>query len=379
LRYSFLFDYVIDEKGAKTFMMNVGVVGCGFISGIHVNAWRDVGVNVVSACDLNEKLVKEFTKKWNIPSYYTSLAEMLKNEKLSAISVCVPPKFHADVAIEGLKSNCHIVVEKPFTVTTEEAERLLDSLQKFSGKMTIIHSQLFEHSLFSAMKKVKAGQIGQVIGMNISVLHSPDEIMAGDKNHWCHKLPGGRFGENLPHPIYILQAFLGKLKIKSILTDKIGPNPWMPIDELRIKLEAEKNKFGTINISFNAEGKDRTLVHADIYGTNGIIHADIYPISSLLVSKPGRGVLHFNNVKYQAKIWGAYVKNIILKQKGPRNYSISHIRIIKAFVDSLSGKGELLVTPEMGYENVKVVEQICKQIDLITQKEKPENKRNASA
>jgi hypothetical protein len=33
----------------------------------------------------------------------------------------------------------------------------------------------------------------------------------------------------------------------------------------------------------------------------------------------------------------------------------------------------------MGYENVKVVEQICKQIDLITQKEKPENKRNASA
>ncbi|MCW4022195.1 MAG: Gfo/Idh/MocA family oxidoreductase [Candidatus Bathyarchaeota archaeon] len=352
-------------------MMNVGVVGCGFISGIHVNAWRDAGVNVVAACDLNEKLAKEFTKNWNIPSYYTSLPEMLKNEKLSAISVCVPPKFHADVAIEALKSNCHIVVEKPFTITTDDAERLLGALQKSSRKMTIIHSQLFEHSIFSAMNKVKAGEIGQVIGMDVSVLHSPDEIMAGDKNHWCHKLPGGRFGENLPHPVYLLQEFLGNLEIKSILTDKIGPNPWMPIDELRVTLEAEKNKFGTINISFNAAGHDRTVVHTDIYGTNGTIHADIYPVSSLLVSKPGRGVLHFDNVKHQAKIWGAYIKNIILKRTGPRNYSISHVRIIKAFVDSLSGKGEPLVTPEMGYENVKVVEEICKQIDAITQKENP--------
>jgi predicted dehydrogenase len=360
---------LLDEKVEK-FMMKVGVVGCGFISGIHVNAWRDAGVTVTAACDLNEKLAKEFTKNWNIPAYYTSLPEMLKKENLSAISVCVPPKFHADVAIEALKSNCHIVVEKPFTINTQDADRLIGALQKSSGKMTIIHSQLFEHSIFSAMKKVKSGEIGQVIGMDVSVLHSPDEIMAGDKNHWCHKLPGGRFGENLPHPVYLLQAFLGDLEIKSILTDKIGPNPWMPIDELRITLEAEKNKFGTINISFNAEGHDRTVVHTDIYGTSGTIHADIYPVSSLLVSKPGRGILHFGNVTQQAKIWGAYIKNIITKRTGPRNYSISHVRIIKSFVDSLQGNGEPLVTPEMGYENVQVVEKICKQIDTITKKEK---------
>lgn len=350
-------------------MIKVGVVGCGFISGIHVNAWRDAGVTVTAACDLNEKLAKEFTKNWNIPAYYTSLPEMLKKENLSAISVCVPPKFHADVAIEALNSNCNIVVEKPFTINTEDAEKLMGVLQKTSGKMTIIHSQLFEHSIFSAMKKVKAGEIGKVIGMDVSVLHSPDEIMAGDKNHWCHKLPGGRFGENLPHPVYLLQAFLGDLEIKSILTDKIGPNPWMPIDELRVILEAEKNKFGTIHISFNATGHDRTVVHTDIYGTSGTIHADIYPVSSLLVSKPGRGVLHFGNVTQQAKIWGAYLKNIITKRTGPRNYSISHARIIKSFVDSLSGNGDPLVTPEMGYENVQVVEKICKQIDEMTQKQ----------
>jgi len=349
-------------------MVNVGIVGCGFISGIHVNAWKDAGLSVTAVCDLNKKTAMKFAKEWNIPSHYTNLSEMLKKEDLFAISVCVPPRFHANVAIEALESGCNIVVEKPFTVNTVEAKKLLDVLQKSSGKMTIIHSQLFEHSIFNAMKKVKSGEIGQIIGMDVTVLHSPDEIMAGDKNHWCHKLAGGRFGENLPHPIYLLQAFLGKLEIKSVLTDKLGQHPWMPNDELRVILDAEKNRFGTIHISFNAPGHDLTVVQASIYGTGGIIHADIYPVSTLFVSKPGRGILHFGNVSQQFKIWGAYLKNIIIKRKGPRYYSISHARIIKSFVESISGNGTPLVTPERGYENVQVVEKICNQIDNTSEK-----------
>jgi predicted dehydrogenase len=163
--------------------------------------------------------------------------------------------------------------------------------------------------------------------------------------------------------VYLLQGFLGKLEIKSVLTDKLNSNPWMPIDELRVILEAEKNRFGTIHISFNALGHDRTVVQASIYGTAGVIHADIYPVSTLFVSKPGRGILHFGNVFQQFRIWGAYLKSIVIKLRKPQNYSVSHARIIKSFVESISGNGEPLVTPEMGHANVEVVEAICKQID----------------
>ena len=343
--------------------MKVGIVGCGYISGIHVHAWRDAGMSVAAACDLNEEAATQFTKDFKIPSHYNSFSEMLQKEDLSAVSVCVPPKFHTDIAVEALNSGCNVVVEKPFTVNTEEAERLMGTLKKSSGKLTIIHSQLYEPSIFRAMKIVKAGDIGQIVGMDVAILHSPDEIMAADKNHWCHKLPGGRFGENLPHPTYLLQAFLGELKIKSVLTDKLGSTPWMPFDELRVILEADENKFGTVHISFNAQGHDRTDVHANIYGTGGTIHAGIYPMSSLLVSKPGRGILHFNNVSQQIRIWGTYLGKILSKRKTPRYYSISHERIIKSFVDSLNGNGKPLVTPEMGYENVQVVEKICKLIE----------------
>ena len=343
--------------------MDAGIVGCGFISGIHVNAWKDAGVSVSSVCDLNEKTAIRFAEKWKIPRYYTDFSEMLKRENLSAVSICVPPRFHANFALEALESGCNIVVEKPFTVTTEEAKKVIDTLQISSGRLTIIHSQLFEHSIFNARKRVQAGDVGSVIGMDVEVLHSNDEIMAADKDHWCHKLAGGRFGENLPHPIYLLQAFLGKLEVKTVLADKRNSYPWMAFDELKVFLQAAGKKFGTVHISFNAPGPNKTDVHVNIYGTKGIIHAGIYPLSSLFISKPGRGIIRFENLSHQVKIWAAYLSNIIAKGTGPRNYSISHARIIRSFVECFNGNGKPLVTPEMGLENVQVVEEICKQIE----------------
>ncbi len=342
--------------------MKVGIVGCGYVSGFHINAWRDVGASVAAVCDLNEKSAMQFAEKWRIPSYYTSFSEMLQGDDLFAVSICTPPQFHANLAIEALESGRHVVVEKPFTVTTKEAGKVLDTLQDSSARLTIIHSQLFEPSMLRARKRIRAGTIGRIVGMNVGILHSNDEPMASDRNHWCYRLPGGRFGENLPHPVYLIQAFLGKLEVKSVFADKLGSCPWMPFDELRVILEAGQKRFGTVHISFNAPGSQRTDVYADIYGTGGALQAGIYPVSSLIVTKPGRGIWLAENVTHQVKIGFSYLSTILAKQKGPRSFSAAHALIIKSFVESIFGKGEPLVTPEMGYESVHVVEEICRRI-----------------
>lgn len=343
--------------------MKVGIVGCGEVSGLHVNAWRDIGASVTTVCDINEKTAKQFSEKWRIPSRYTSFSEMFQSEDLFAVSICTPPQFHANLAIEALGSGCHVVMEKPFTVTTEEARKVIETLQNSSAKLTIIHSQLFEPSMLRAMKLIKTGEIGQIVGMSVGILHSNDEPMASDRNHWCYRLPGGRFGENLPHPVYLLQAFLGKLEVKSVFTEKVGHHPWMAFDEMRVILEAQEKRFGTIHISFNAQGSQRTAVYADIYGTGGTVQAGIYPVSSLIVTKPGRGIWLAENFLHQIKIGLSYLSTFLAKQKGPRSYSAAHALIIRAFVESIFGNGEPLVTPEMGYETVHIVEQICRRRD----------------
>lgn len=196
----------------------MGIVGCGQAGEFHFNAWRSIGIPIAAVCDANKDAAMQAAEKWKIPSYYTELSKMLQSENLFAVSICSPPQFHADQAIEALKSDCHVVVEKPFTVTTKEANKVMNALQGSSPKLTVIHNQLYEPSILHAMKQIKAGAIGKVIGMNVGLLHSKDERMAANNSHWCHKLPGGRFGEILPHPVYLLQAVLGNLEVKSVLS-----------------------------------------------------------------------------------------------------------------------------------------------------------------
>ncbi|KPV63930.1 MAG: hypothetical protein AOA66_0508 [Candidatus Bathyarchaeota archaeon BA2] len=136
----------------------------------------------------------------------------------------------------------------------------------------------------------------------------------------------------------------------------------MPFDELRVILQAD-GKFGLIYINFNAPGSHKINVCADIYGTGGALRAGIYPVSSLLVTKPGRGIWLSENIVHQAKIGLSYLSTMLAKRKGPKRFSVAHALIIKSFVRSIFGYGKPLVTPELGYEQVRIVEQITRQID----------------
>ncbi len=341
--------------------MNVGIVGCGWVSTFHFNAWKDTEMSIAAVCDVNKSAAMQAAEKWRISSYYTDLSKMLQSEDLFAVSICAPPQFHADLAIEALKSGCHVVVEKPFTVTTKEADKVLNTLQNSSAKLMVIHNQLFEPSMLLAMKQIKAGSIGEVVGMNVGMVHSKNEEMAANKNHWSHTLPGGRFGETLPHSVYLLQGVLGNLEVKSVFAEKLGQYPWMPFDDLRVILQADR-KFGTIHISYNAPGSQIGNVYVDIHGTFGALRAGIYPLNSFLTSKPGREIWLSENIIQQAKIGLAYL-SMLLKYKRLKGFSVSHTLLIKSFVKSILSNEELPVTPEMGYENVRIVEQICTQID----------------
>jgi predicted dehydrogenase len=202
--------------------------------------------------------------------------------------------------------------------------------------------------------------------MDVGMVHCKDEKMAANKNHWSHALPGGRFGETLPHSVYLLQRVLGNSEVKSVFAEKLGHHPWMSLDDLRVILQADK-KFGMIHISYNASSSSEfASVYVDIHGTCGALRVGIHPLNSLLESKLGREIWTSENITQQAKLAFAYL-GTLLRRKGLRRlkeFSAAHTLLIKLFVKCLPSEEEPPVTPQMGYENVRIVEQICRQIEL---------------
>ena len=79
--------------------IRVGLIGCGFVSELHMYAFRRVyGVNVeVVAVAARGDQVVEFAQRHRIPRVYRSFAEAIADADIDVVDICTPPNLHAEI------------------------------------------------------------------------------------------------------------------------------------------------------------------------------------------------------------------------------------------------------------------------------------------
>ena len=97
--------------------IRIGLAGCGFVSELHMYAYRRVyGVDVeVRAVAARGDHVNEFARKHQIPNAYRSFAELVADRELDVIDICTPPNLHAAMIVAAMQSGKHVICEKPFS------------------------------------------------------------------------------------------------------------------------------------------------------------------------------------------------------------------------------------------------------------------------
>ncbi|MES5486217.1 Gfo/Idh/MocA family oxidoreductase [Bradyrhizobium sp. INPA03-11B] len=97
--------------------IRIGLAGCGFVSELHMYAYRRVyGVDVeVRAVAARGDHVVEFARKHQIPNVYRSFAELIADRELDVIDICTPPNLHAAMIVEAMQAGKHVICEKPFS------------------------------------------------------------------------------------------------------------------------------------------------------------------------------------------------------------------------------------------------------------------------
>lgn len=148
--------------------MRIGIIGCGWIAGNHVSAYlKQPDVEIVAGADLVPGKAKAFFEKYGIEGVktdYASHKEMLDDESLAldAVSICTYNCQHAEPTIYALKKGVHVLLEKPFTVTLDEAVECMRA-EKESGKILSIGFQpRMEANMKQIKKIVESGELGQI-------------------------------------------------------------------------------------------------------------------------------------------------------------------------------------------------------------------------
>ncbi len=148
--------------------IRIGIIGTGWIADAHIESYKkQPDVEIVAGADIVPGKAEAFFKKHgveNVKCSYASGAEMVKDKslKLDAVSICTYNRQHAPCAIQALEAGIHVLLEKPFTVTTEEAVEVMKA-EKKSGKVLSIG---FQPRLDDNMKMVKdivqSGELGHI-------------------------------------------------------------------------------------------------------------------------------------------------------------------------------------------------------------------------
>ena len=139
------FKSVIEEvRGADNGKkVKVGIIGTGWIAEAHAVGYKQMeDVEIVAAADLVPGKAEKFCKDNGLEGVrcYESGHAMLEAEELDAVSICTYNCQHAPCAIDALEHGVHVMLEKPFTVTVEEAVEVMRA-EKKSGKILTIGFQ----------------------------------------------------------------------------------------------------------------------------------------------------------------------------------------------------------------------------------------------
>jgi predicted dehydrogenase len=121
------------------------VVGTGYLGKFHAEKYAALeGCDLVAVVDSNLEAAQGVAEK-NRTQAVTDYRELLG--KVDAVSIVVPTSLHFQVARDFLDAGSHVLVEKPITVTVDEADELIDLARKRDRRLMVGHLERFNAAL----------------------------------------------------------------------------------------------------------------------------------------------------------------------------------------------------------------------------------------
>jgi predicted dehydrogenase len=132
--------------------LRLGVIGTGSLGYHHARILRDLpGIVFKGFFESNAERAAVVSRKLNIQAY-ASVEALLAD--VDAVSIVVPTSFHHAVAKQALEAGKHILIEKPITVTLDEADELLAIAEKNGRFIQIGHIERFNRAIRAALPHV---------------------------------------------------------------------------------------------------------------------------------------------------------------------------------------------------------------------------------
>ncbi len=197
------------------------LAGTGSIADAHLRAVEATNgrVTLVAAMDLDEKRVRDFTQRFNVPEAFTDYARMLESVKPDIVLVATPPAQHASMSIAAMEAGAWVLCEKPFCGSLAELD-LIEAAEKRTGRFTACVFQMrFASSTAHLKRLASTGRLGQPLVALCNTMWFRDAAYysAPWRGTWVNELGGPTMGLGIHAMDHLLHILGDWVEVRGIL------------------------------------------------------------------------------------------------------------------------------------------------------------------
>lgn len=223
-----------------------GLIGCGSIADFHLNAIGQLEqAATVMISDRKEQRAKEIAEREQC-EWTTDYRRLLEHPGVEIVCVTTSSGSHAEIGKEVLLAGKHLVVEKPITMTSIQADELIRLAEQQGKTISVISQRRFEPQHQAAQQAVKEGHLGKLLLAEISVpFYRSQEYY--DSADWRGTLleDGGALMNQGIHSIDLLLWICGRAK--TVYGKTATQTHEMEAEDIGVSIvQFENGAFGTI-------------------------------------------------------------------------------------------------------------------------------------
>lgn len=262
----------------------VGVIGVGNISDTYLENLRSTYspfIEVVGCADVIPERARAAAMKWALPKTYESVDDLLADEQIQVVLVLTTPASHFEVCSAAVSAGKHVYVEKPISVSVEQASALVEQAAQVGVSIAVAPDTCLGTALQLALQVVEDGRIGEPIAASANMLCHGHENWHPNPAFFYE--PGaGPLMDMGPYYLTALLGLMGSVESvqassqasfsqREVLSEPLR-GTWIDVHvptHIASTLRFERGGIATLVTSFDVWASQAP--HLEIYGSSGTL------------------------------------------------------------------------------------------------------------
>lgn len=243
------------------------LIGTGGIAQSYLQAFEGpISPKLAAVADVRLDSAKAMAELAGCPAFASHQAILESGTPIDAAIICTPPNTHEEISTFFLQRGIHVLCEKPFTLDSASAKRMIALAQQSGVILTMASKFRYVEDVIRAKSIVASGILGEIILFENAFTSRVDMTNRWNSNPSISG--GGVLIDNGTHSVDIMRYFLGPLSAVHAVEGKRVQGLSVE-DTVRLFTRSTKGVMGGIDLSWSINKELESFLN--IYGSQGTV------------------------------------------------------------------------------------------------------------